>query len=431
MTDAAISPSFPIRPPRARFTLSKLLHRPLSLEALWSLEGFVLSLYFLRDAMAGAFRYYAAKMHLEPVWFIPDAIAMLTVLAFAHRHVIKSPNIVAILTLLQIVVSLYIGYIFLGTMNGAASAFKMIIPIFVGFCFCGRKLKDYKWVLLTMHVLFYVSIVGILLSARIHFPWVGFAYESFGVTRQAGRLWWALAQERLAGFAADSTMAAFFVLITYVLTSVRRSVVWCLLWAPVAAYAINLTTSKTSVGLLFIYLALLLVIRSLPENNRFPVLRGMALASFLAIFVPILLMIFLSGTDLAHSFRSLYSLQDRINNSWQLPFIYLAKLMPFGFISGCGLGCFNYPQQIFSNITSYYVPVDNFYIGTYLMFGPAFVAFVIAVILAIARTRDIYKLTVVIVMNLFTITVLSYGPASGDDPTLAPGDQNDLVTRLA
>jgi hypothetical protein len=35
------------------------------------------------------------------------------------------------------------------------------------------------------------------------------------------------------------------------------------------------------------------------------------------------------------------------------------------------------------------------------------------VILAVARTRDIYKLTVIFVMNFYTITVLGYGPASG------------------
>jgi hypothetical protein len=47
------------------------------------------------------------------------------------------------------------------------------------------------------------------------------------------------------------------------------------------------------------------------------------------------------------------------------------------------------------------------------MFGPIFVVFVILVILAVARTRDIYKLSFAIAMNLFTITVLAYGPASG------------------
>jgi hypothetical protein len=450
MTDLT-QPAFPVRPVGARPGLP-LLERPAA-ASLFNIEAIALCLYFVRDACAGAMRYYAAVLHIDAIWFVPDIIAVLCIVAFAYRHAIKSPNIVAILTMLHMIVALYIGYVFLETANGAASAFKMIAPVFVGFCFCGRDLKNYKSLLLFLHIIFYVSILGVILSAHVRFPWVGYSYESFGATRQAGRLWWSAHEQRLAGFAADSTMAAYFILITYVTTSIRRSVVWCLVWAPIAVYAINLTTSKTSVGILLIYLICLLFVRFMPERHRFFVVNRMALCSFFAIFVPVLLMIFFTGTNLAHTYKGLYSLQDRINNSWQLPFVYMSNLMPFGFVSGCGLGCFNYPQQLFSNKVSYYVPVDNFYIGTYLMFGPLFVAFIGAVILAIARTRDIYKLTVVLVMNLFTITVLSYGPASGllmigfafsdvfgdsgkklrieDAPTLAPRDSAELIPRVA
>jgi hypothetical protein len=31
----------------------------------------------------------------------------------------------------------------------------------------------------------------------------------------------------------------------------------------------------------------------------------------------------------------------------------------------------------------------------------------------VARTKDIYKLSLVFVMNIYTITILSYGPATG------------------
>jgi hypothetical protein len=154
-------------------------------------------------------------------------------------------------------------------------------------------------------------------------------------------------------------------------------------------------------------------VRLFSDRYRFSVLRNVAMLSFLCIFVPIILMIAFAGTNLATVSQSLFSLQDRIDNSWQLPFVYMSKLMPFGFVSGCGLGCFNYPQQLFSDKMSYWVPVDNFYIGTYLMFGPIFVVFMVFVVLAVARTKDIYKLTAVFVMNLYTITILSYGPASG------------------
>jgi hypothetical protein len=156
------------------------------------------------------------------------------------------------------------------------------------------------------------------------------------------------------------------------------------------------------------------VVRALPEKNKLPALRKLALSSFAAILVPAVLIVLFTGVDLSPGSKGFFfSLQDRINNSWQLPFVYLSQLMPIGIITGCGVGCFNYPQQLFSNLQGYWVPVDNFYIGTYVMFGFPFVFFMWMVFRATSGITDVYKLSVIFVMNIFTITVLSYGPATG------------------
>src|SRR5205807_7305222 len=113
-----------------------------------------------------------------------------------------------------------------------------------------------------------------------------------------------------------------------------------------------------------------------------------------------------SGTAaIPHS--TMFSILDRINNSWQLPFVYLSQLMPIGLITGCGIGCFNYPQRLFSSLASYWVPVDNFYIGTYLMFVVPFAVFMLLVFRATMSVTDLYKLSLVFVVNIFTITVLN------------------------
>ncbi|KGT79927.1 hypothetical protein MA20_10550 [Bradyrhizobium japonicum] len=420
--------------------------------AFFSLEAIALLLYFYRDALAGALRYYLAVLKISPLWFLPDIFALVCIFAFVQRYILMGRNLVAILTLFYICFALYLGYVFLGYFSGMMSSFKMIAPVFVGFCFCGRNFGDYDRLLRWLHPIFYLTIVGIILSSRMQLPWVGYAYETFGTTRQATRLWWSASETRLAGLAADSTMAAFFVFISFTISSVRRSLLWCLFWAPIGLYAIKLTTNKTSLGVMVIYIACLIIVRLVPEREKFPMLRRMALLSFLSILVPAVLIALFSGNGLVSMSRGLFSLQDRVNNSWQLPFVYMADLMPVGFFVGCGLGCFNYPQLLFSNKLSYYVPVDNFYLGTYLMFGPIFVLFMIMVILAVARTRDIYKLSFAVAMNLFTITVLAYGPASGlimlgvafsevfarerrdetvaDATPLAP-DVDDLVSRPA
>jgi hypothetical protein len=245
-------------------------------------------------------------------------------------------------------------------------------------------------------------------------PWVGYKYESFGAVREAGRLWWAYGgdDQRLMGFAADNTMAAFFILVSFAITSIRKSTTWCLLFGSIAIYAIKLTTSKTTMIVLVLYLLLLVFVRMLPEKSRFPAIRTIAQWSFTAIFVPFFMIVVASGTAaVPHS--TLFSIVDRINNSWQKPFIYLSQLMPVGLVTGCGAGCFNYPQQLFSPLAPFWVPVDNFYIGTYLMFGLPFVAFMVMVFRATFGATDVYKLTLLFVVNLFTITVLNYGPASG------------------
>lgn len=379
-----------------------------------SIEAIALSVYLIRDAFGGVMRYYTSIMHLDALWYIPDAVAMLCLVQFVVHCIIRNRSVMAVLVLIQIALSVVLGYFFLGTSTAAVSAFKMMLPVFVGFCFCDASLGTYKKLLSVIAVTFYLSVIGVILTKFYVMPWVGFKYESFGATREAGRLWWAYGgdDQRLMGFAADNTMAAFFILISFTLTSIRKSTRWCLVFGGIALYTIKLTTSKTTMIVLLLYLILLVLVRMLPEQQRFPAIRKIALWSFVSILVPFFLILAFAGyVPIAHS--TMFSILDRINNSWQLPFVYLSQLMPVGIFTGCGAGCFNYPQKLFSPLASFWVPVDNFYIGTYLMFGLPFVVFMLMVIRATFAVTDVYKLSLIFVSNLFTITVLNYGPATG------------------
>ncbi len=383
-------------------------------DALWSLEAASLLAYFARDLGAGAMRYYTAILGVGPLWFIPDVMAAACLVMFIRRQVLRDGSAVALLTVLYTGFALGIGLIVLGNPAAMFSALKMILPVFVGFCFCNRALGSYARLLGAIHAMFYVAVFAVLLSSVQEMPWVGFKYESFGTVREAGRLWWAATDEvRLTGFAADSTMAGFFVLITFGLAAPRRGTLWCLAFGALAIYATVLTTSKTSLTVLVIYLIALLAIRALPPERRFPTLRCLGLWSFAAIFIPVLLVIVCSGIDLESISPALFSMQDRINNSWQLPFVYMLRMAPTGYLIGCGLGCFNYPQDLFApRLADYTVPVDNFYLGTYLMFGLPSLVFVAYAFARLKQSRDVYRYTLAFLLNLFTITVLSYGPAS-------------------
>lgn len=382
--------------------------------ALINVEAITLLMYFYRDAFAGALRYYLDIAKLGPLWFVPDLAALVCIGVFVYRYARQRGAWFTQIVLAYVAFSLFLGLIFLESVPGMLSSLKMFAPIFVGFLFAGKSFGDYRKTLQAIHVLMYISIVAIIVSKYVTLPWTGYAYESFGAVRQAGRLWWSGGEVRLAGFAADSTMAAFFVLITFVISSINRGLLWVVIWGAAGLYAIDLSTNKTSLGVLAIYIVGLLMVRLFRAPFDLLMLRRLSVLSFLCILIPPALMLVFSGIDLASMSPTLFSMQDRINNSWQNPFVYMGELMPTGYITGCGLGCFNYPQQLFARqIAAYYVPVDNFYIGTLLMFGLPFVAFMAYVIQAVRLTTDPYKLSIVFMMNIFTVTVLSYGPASG------------------
>ena len=390
------------------------LHRPRMTLISLNIEAIALGTYLIRDAFGGVIRWGTSILHVDPLWYLPDFIALLCLAQFVIHCILRNRSTMATLVLVQVMLSLVLGYIMLGTGNAAVSAFKMMLPIVVGFCFCDSSLGSYRKLLTVIAATFYLSVIGVILTKFYPMPWIGYKYESFGAVREAGRLWWAYGgdDQRLMGFAADNTMAAFFILISFAITSIRKSTTWCLLFGGIAVYTIRLTTSKTTMIVLVLYLLLLVLVRMLPEKARFPAIRNIALWSFASIFVPFFMIVLASGTAaIPHS--TMFSILDRINNSWQLPFVYLNQLMPIGLITGCGAGCFNYPQKLFSPLASFWVPVDNFYIGTYLMFGMPFVAFMVMVFRATFGATDVYKLTLIFVVNLFTITVLNYGPASG------------------
>lgn len=379
-----------------------------------SLEAVGFCLYVIRDAFAGAMKFYFASFHLDVLWFSPDFVAIACIVLFLKRSIVDNGSMLALLVFAQICISLAIGFFFLDSATALASSIKMIFPLFVGFCFADRNLADYPKSLAVVTGTLYLTLFGIFLSKYWSMPWVGFKYESFGATREAQRLWWSFAEQRLAGFAADSTMAAYFILVAFVMTSIRRSIPWCLVVGGISIYAIRLTTNKTAMGVLVIYVVALLFVRALPDEKRLNTLRRLTIWSFASILVPIALILLLTGVDLAPGQRGFFfSIQDRINNSWQMPFVYLSQLMPIGIVTGCGVGCFNYPQQLFSNLRDLWVPVDNFYIGTYVMFGFPFVIFMWMVFRSMLIVTDVYKLSLVFVTNIFTITVLSYGPATG------------------
>src|SRR3954451_16129766 len=274
------------------------LQRPQITLVSLNIEAIALGVYLVRDAFGGVIRYYTSIFHLDTLWYLPDGVALLCLVQFFVHCILRNRSTLALLVFAQIMLSLVLGYFMMGTATAAISSFKMMLPVFVGFCFCDSSLGSYRRLLAVIAATFYLSVIGVFLTKFYVMPWVGFKYESFGAVREAGRLWWAYGadDQRLMGFAADNTMAAFFILVSFAITSIRKSTIWNLAFGSIAVYAVVLTTSKTTLIVLAFYLALLIIVRMLPEASRFSAIRGIALWSFAAILVPFVMILTASGT---------------------------------------------------------------------------------------------------------------------------------------
>lgn len=371
-------------------------------------------MYYLRDCFAGFFRYTFQNLGANSLWFIPDGMAFLCVGLFIIRHILIAKNLIASMTVIWMMISFVVAYFFFRDSLAVASGLKMIVPVFVGFCFCMRPVNEMKAVRYLFYVVFVFSCIGVVWNSFGPLAWEGYAYEGFGVgERAASRQWWiAGGIPRLGGFAADSTMAGFFLMAGYAVLAVNMKIAMRLIVGVVAIYVTYITTSKTNlVAILFIF-AILSFSWILGKQKELKLLKSIAKYSYLTILIPYILIILLNGVDLTDISQSLYSMQDRINNSWVLPIVYMADLFPPGFVTGCGAGCFNYPMDLFPTaVQQYYVPVDNFYYGSYLMFGIPFLLF-LARHSFTQRPSDPAVIISTIAMNLFAITILCYGPAS-------------------
>src|SRR5260221_2557734 len=157
-----------------------LSQRRFSLPSGFSFEAIVLGCYLVRGAFGGVMRYYTNVLHVDALWFTPDLLAMLCLVQFVRHCIIRNGSTFAALVLLQVLLSLVLGYFMLGTFNALSSSFKMMLPGFVGFCFCDSNLGSYKRLLSVIAVTFYLCLVGVFVSKFCVMPLVGVKYDAVG-----------------------------------------------------------------------------------------------------------------------------------------------------------------------------------------------------------------------------------------------------------
>ena len=369
-------------------------------------------LFATRDGLTGVVRYFLSLVHLDVLWFIPDFMAFAAVAIFVYQQFLEKKNLIGVMFVLSFIFSLGMSVYF---MRGDALAFmstlKSFTPMFVGFCFYNRSVTEWRWVRWILLLLVAISAFGLILNKFVEFPWVGQTVTAFGVEKQATKLWWQQGEVRYGGFAGDSTMAAYMVLFVYALVAPYLSILVNVLAWPILAWAIYISTSKTALGILFIYVLMYITCKLLGNRERvMAFLRMNARWSFLALLVPPVLMIAFSGVNLEDLSPTLLSMADRINNTWQQPFETLADIFPIALVLGCGIGCYAYPMQ-YTPMAEYHVPLDNFYMTTFVMMGFPFLVFVLLQIYCLRFSKDPIKLSLMPLFNIYSITIQCYGPS--------------------
>ncbi|TCP72953.1 hypothetical protein [Sphingomonas sp. PP-CE-1G-424] len=369
-------------------------------------------MFAFRDTLTAVLRWALALTHLSPLWFIPDLLSIGAFGYFAWHIAFRDRSPFAILLVLNTITAAMVGYIFMSESPFALiSSLKLFFPFYVGLALCGSDITQYKFVRYMMIGLMIASIVGLIAAPYFDYPWTGAEFENFGNSKEVGRVWWIDGVVRYGGLAGDSTMAAYMVVFPYLMLF-HRIPKWLnlALW-PVIYWAIHISTSRSAMLVAVCFALYYLATEILmPSLKKYDIERNLAKWSFLCVPIPFVLIAVLGGVDLSEMSSSLFSLQDRINNSWQLPFTYLSDLFPAGLFVGCGLGCFSYPMA-YTDMSGYTVPVDNFYLSTYLMMGVPWLVFMVGMAIAPFRTKIRSKLVMIFILNIYTITVQCYGPS--------------------
>lgn len=206
-------------------------------------------------------------------------------------------------------------------------------------------------------------------------------------------------------------MAAYMMIFPYFMIHQNLSKFFNVVLWIVFSIALYLSNSKTAMLVSLLFIVYYLIEISSNKDNFLEKIRLFAKYSFFLVPTPIILIIILGGMDLSKISPLLFSMQDRINTTWVFPFTALADISPPFIITGCGLGCFTYPMET-TYLSYLMVPVDNFYLATYLMFGFPFIITIFGMFTASYKSKHMDKIVLMTLLNLYCVTVQCYGPST-------------------
>lgn len=367
-----------------------------------TLGAVTLVAYICQAAFFGPVRYFLATANLEMLWYLPDLLGLICIAVLIKESPSRKFRALAFLSIM-VLYSLE-GFIVSGSVNSVLSTFKALVPLFCGLLL-DRELLASPTMKGVFLVLLLIACAGVVYSDNAEMPWAKLSFEGIGVVQKYRTLQWVPGgQIRAYGFAGDEHGAASSIVTLFILFSINARKRTFYAVAAVALIAVYLTTSRTNLLSLLVYI----VLYSFAELNRSalsqPVLRWSLKASFLAIVIPLIIIgIALSFSSETVPF-SLLSLWIRGTFTWFVPFTYIEDLAPLAMVHGFGLGGFSF-GLLQSDLAKYYTPIDNFILFNYLAFGVPYIMFYFYQYRRLLLEPDPYRIMIFLVTAIDGLTL--------------------------
>ncbi len=379
--------------------------RLLSAEGLISirnLAGLTLVAYLCQVTLFGPVRYLLFLTHLQMLWYIPDILGLMCLGTLLLKDAPTNPRILIFVT----AISLYLaeGYIVSGSANSVLSTFKALVPLFCGLLL-DRRLLTHPLMKAIFFLLLMIAVAGVAYSIVGKMPWSDIQFEGVGVTQQfKGMQWVSGGDVRGFGFGGDEHGAASSIvsLLIFLSFGLRwRTFYFC---ATVASVGVFLTTSRTNLLCLFVYVTLWTVFDLRRKVSEQPLLNWGLWISFFAVLMPLAVI----GIALSYTVdsvpRPLLSLWYRGTPIFVAPFELMDRLAPFATISGFGLGGFGF-GLLQSDLAQYFTTVDNFILFNYFTFGIPYLVFYFYQCRRMLMENDSFKVAIYIMTAIYGVTL--------------------------
>lgn len=394
---------------------------------------------FLRDCFAGPARYYLDISGLAPAWFIVDGLAAVSVLIAAISYRTLSDPVGVLVLFGAVVLASLNGFLSTQSLEATFSGLKMILPLLFGLVCRNSVFRIFEkgWIVFAV---FIAMCGGVLYNINGDFPWTNYTFFVGNIERSATVSRWIEEVSRINGFASDSNMAGFLIVVCAFFLIKGTPILFKLFVYGLSGTAIYFTTSRTSLLSLVAILAADILIFLFRWVVGLKYAQAVRLVYYFLcstpFLIPIISVLSAQSADLHGLPSFLDSYIERATVSWVVPFARMQEFFfPHGYVIGYGVGMVGYPVQFSAWAPLFDIYYDNFALGIYLMFGlPGLLYFIFLIFRKgqIARSRS--SLTLIGVLLFYGTTVQGFGTATFCvliGALLSPFDDSDASALIA